>query len=101
MQAVKTPVSSWAAGVKGGAGYVKGVWIRLNGGGSRPQGFIDGLPEELRMPAIDKEARIVATKALSLEIANVEKHLQEASKVVPPQPPFTTSSTHRHWTSSA
>ena len=81
LQAVKTPVSSWAAGVKGGANYVKGVWDRLNGGGRRTDGLIDGLPEELQIPAVDKEARVSATKALSLEIANVEKQLQEASKV--------------------
>lgn len=81
LQAVKAPVSSWAAGVKGSANYVQGVWIRLNGGGSRGEGTIAGLPEELQMPAIDKEARNVATKSLALEIANLEKQLQESSKV--------------------
>ena len=84
MQVTKTPVSSWGAGVKGGANYVRGVWTRLNGGGRRTDGLIDGLPEELQMPAVDKEARSAATKTLSLEIANLEKQLQESSKVHAP-----------------
>jgi hypothetical protein len=81
MQAVKTPVRRWAAGVRTGADYVQGVWVRLNGGGRRADGVIAGLPAGLQMPTASKEARAAATKALSLEISSLEKRLQESSKV--------------------
>lgn len=71
----------WAAGVRTGADYVQGVWVRLNGGGQRPEGVIAGLPAGLQMPSVNKEARAAATKSLSVEISNLEKRLQESSKV--------------------
>lgn len=80
LQAVKTPVRRWAAGVRTGADYIQGVWVRLNGGGRRLAG-IAGLPQGLQMPPVNKEARAAATKALSLEISSLEKRLQESSKV--------------------
>lgn len=83
LQVAETPVSRWAEGVKTGAGYIKGVWVRLNGGGRRLDISNGGLPDGLQMPAASTEARTAATKALSLEISGLEKQLQEASKVRP------------------
>ena len=74
------PVRRWAAGVRTGADYIQGVWIRLNGGG-RQLADIAGLPPGLQMPPVDKDARAAATKAISLEISSLEKRLQESSKV--------------------
>ena len=76
---MKTPVRRWGAGVRTGADYIQGVWIRLNGGGRRVPG-IAGLPSGLQMPPVNKEIRAMATKALSLEISSLEKRLQESSK---------------------
>ena len=47
-------MSRWAEGVRGGADYVQGVWVRLNGGGGRPEGVIAGLPTGLQMPSVNK-----------------------------------------------
>ena len=80
---MKTPVRRWAAGFRTGADYVTGVWVRLNGGGRRADGLVEGLPEGLQMPRANKEARAAATKALSVEISSLEKRLQDSSKVRP------------------
>lgn len=73
-------MSRWAEGLRTSAGYVKGVWVRLNGGG-RGMEVSSGLPDGLQMPQANKEARAAATKAISLEVSSLEKQLQEASKV--------------------
>ena len=79
----ETPIRRWAAGLKTGADYAKGLWLRLNGRGQPldANNLLRGLPGGISLPEPNREARLAAVKALSVDIDTLEKKLQEASKV--------------------
>mmetsp|Transcript_10523 Transcript_10523/g.21674 ORF Transcript_10523/g.21674 Transcript_10523/m.21674 type:complete len:600 (-) Transcript_10523:697-2496(-) len=68
------------------ANYMKGVWIRLNGGGKQGLDLVP-LPESLPRPtAISKKARDAfklgtPSEIVSIEVDRLDKELKEASKV--------------------
>lgn len=76
----KTPVRRWFSGVKSGAGYVGGLWGRLNGT-SRRESMANCLPEGLPFPSSTREASQSNIKTLRMEVDALEKKLQEASKL--------------------
>ncbi len=68
------------------ANYMKGVWIRLNGGGKQGLDLVP-LPESLPRPtAISKKARDAfklgtPSEIVSIEVDRLDKEFKEASKV--------------------
>jgi len=53
MQVRQLPPRDVLAGVRQGAAYARGVWVRLNGGGKTGDGFLR-LPEGLPIPTSTK-----------------------------------------------
>ena len=83
-QARTTPVSAVVGGISSGANYAKGLWDRLNGGGSRRMAAGSAgldLPYPLPMPVDSRAKRTAAIAQLSRDIDALEQKLQEASKV--------------------
>ncbi|MEW5311407.1 MAG: hypothetical protein WDW38_003126 [Sanguina aurantia] len=66
--------------IKDSGSYLKGFWIRLNGGGvPNRRDRLVGL--QLPLPVATKRESELGIGALSLELESLEKELQEASKV--------------------
>lgn len=65
-------------GVRRGAAYAQGVWVRLNGGGKDASEL--RLPEGLTVPAGTKDAQQRRINDLGLRVEALEKQLQDASK---------------------
>lgn len=65
--------------VRESSAYLKGLWIRLNGGGTTSTRV--GLPRSLPLPSSTAKQVDVLINTLALELEGLEKKLQEASKV--------------------
>ncbi|KAL0029741.1 hypothetical protein WJX79_006839 [Trebouxia sp. C0005] len=76
----KTPVRRWFSGVRSGAGYVGGLWGRLNGT-ARRDSIANCLPEGLPFPSSTREACQGTIQSLRMEVDALEKKLQESSKL--------------------
>ncbi|KAL3132082.1 hypothetical protein ABBQ32_008692 [Trebouxia sp. C0010 RCD-2024] len=76
----KTPVRRWLSGVRSGAGYVGGLWARLNGT-ARRESMANCLPEGLPYPSSTREQSSGVLHALRVEIDALEKKLQDSSKL--------------------
>jgi len=70
VQVRELPPGYLLSGVKRGAGYAKGLWVRLNGGG-RSGNRNEPLPAELPIPVSTK-----ARKRLDLIHTSVAHHVQ-------------------------
>ena len=81
-QVAKTQPDAWLGGLRSGASYAKGLWLRLNGspsdGGQSTSIILASLPRPSQ-PSAQLRASSIASR--SQEIASLEKQLQETSKV--------------------
>ncbi|KAK9821246.1 hypothetical protein WJX74_000565 [Apatococcus lobatus] len=79
-RARSTPLKGWVGFAKDGASYTRGLWERLNGADAAEAVGKTSL-NELPHATSTREARQVTANRLSVEVEELEKKLQEMSKV--------------------
>ena len=77
-----TPPDRLLVGLRSGASYAKGVWLRLNGNPTEPGEASSAVLSLLPRPSKpDREQRASSIAVLSQSIDALEKRLQDTSKV--------------------